>query len=86
MRQNTKLRLANRVNKASIRTFEKKVRTFVEEKKFNEAVQAYQKFTSLIDRAAKKNIVHNNNAGRKKSRLNNLLKTIEPKTAQAASE
>ena len=86
MRQNTKLRLANRVNKASIRTFEKKVRSFVEEKKFDEAVQAFRKFTSLIDRASKKNIVHNNNASRKKSRLNNLLKSIEQKTAKAAPE
>ena len=73
MRQNTKRRTANRMKKAAIRTYEKKIRGFVETKEVDKANEAYKTFSSLIDRAAKSNIVHKNTAGRKKSRLNQLI-------------
>lgn len=73
MRQDEKRNVANSQKKASVRTFEKKVRKAVSDKNFDEAEKAYQKYTSLIDRAAKTNIYHKNTAGRKKSRLAKLI-------------
>lgn len=69
MRQNAKRREANRQKKSAVRTFEKKVRAAIAEKKFDEADKVYQTFSSKIDKAAKTNIVHKNAASRKKSRL-----------------
>ncbi len=74
MRQNIKLRLANRQKKAAIRTEEKKLRNLISENKMEEAETSYRRFSSLIDRASKRNIVHKNNAGRKKARLSALMK------------
>ena len=83
MRQNEKRRTANRQKKAAIRTFEKKVRKLNDENKNEEAQSAYQTYSSLIDKAAKTNIVHPNNAARKKSRLAKLFKTSNAPVATA---
>ena len=77
MRQNIKRREQNRNKKAAVRTYEKKLRTFVGENKLDEAKEAYRVFTSLIDRAAKRNIYHKNTASRKKSRLAQFIKKAE---------
>lgn len=42
-------------------------------KKFDEVARQLPAITSLIDKAAKKNILHDNNAAHKKSRLARLL-------------
>jgi len=89
MRQSTKRRDANRQKKSSVRTYEKKLRKAVEENRLEDAQAAYRTFTSLIDRAAKRNIVHRNTAARKKSRLNSLVKKAvfaSRETAPAAAE
>ena len=44
------------------------------EKKLEEAQKAQSQLISLVDKAAKKNLIHKNAAGRKKSRTANLLK------------
>ena len=75
MRQDIKRRDANRQKKSAIRTTEKKVRSFVAEKKFDEAAQSLQVYSSLIDRAAKSNLYHKNAAARKKARLSKLIAT-----------
>ncbi len=74
VRQSAKRRDANRQKKSGARTYEKKLRKAVEENRIEDAQAAYRTFTSLIDRAAKRNIVHKNTAARKKSRLNSLVK------------
>ena len=77
MRQNVKRREQNRNKKAAVRTYEKRLRKAVAENKLDEAKEAYRNFTSLIDRAAKRNIYHKNTAGRKKSRLAHFIKKAE---------
>lgn len=39
-----------------------------------ELMKAYAEYTSAVDSSVKKNIIHKNNAARKKSRMNALLK------------
>lgn len=74
MRQNIKRRSLNRQKKSVVRTYEKAVRKFVEQGDLEQAEVAYRKFSSGIDKAAKTNIFHKNNASRKKSRLALLIK------------
>ena len=77
MRQNAKRRLSNRAKISSVRTAEKKLRKLVSAKKIDDAREVLKSFSSLIDRVAKKNIIHKNNASRKKSRLSALIKGAE---------
>ncbi|MES0491309.1 MAG: 30S ribosomal protein S20 [Leptospirales bacterium] len=88
MRQNEKSRTANRQKKAAIRTFEKKIRSLTAENKMEEAQKALRTYSSLIDKASKRNIVHPNNASRKISRLARLFRpsTATPSEAVAQPE
>lgn len=74
MRQNIKVRAQNRMKKSSIRTCEKKIRKFTIENKIEEAKEALKNYFSLVDKASKSNLLHKNTAGRKKSRLSQLIK------------
>jgi small subunit ribosomal protein S20 len=74
-RQNEKRRIKNQAQKSEIRTQEKKVRALVAQKKLDEAQVASNKLVSLVDKAAKTNLVHKNTASRKKSRIAHLIKT-----------
>ena len=62
------------MKRSAVRTLEKKVRFSLSEKKKDDAMANYKTFCSLIDKAAKKNILHPNKASRKKSRLAGFLK------------
>lgn len=73
-RQNEKRRVKNQAQKSAIRTQEKKLRALVAEKKAEEASKVQSKLISLVDKAAKKNLIHKNAAARKKSRIAHLLK------------
>jgi len=75
-RQNIKRREANQSKKAAVRTFEKKVRKLASEGKLEEASKSYSIFTSLIDKAAKRNIYHKNTVARKKSRIAIFLQKL----------
>ena len=79
-RQSEKRRVQNQKKKAAIRTFEKKVRSSLILNKKEEANVHYKTFTSLIDKASKKNIVHANKASRKKSRLALLIMKSDTRT------
>ena len=81
IKQSIKQREANRKRKSSIRTSEKKLRTFVKENKKEEAKKEYQIFSSLLDKSAKTNVIHKNKANRKKSRLAKHLSTITSESA-----
>ncbi len=67
-RQNEKRRLKNQAEKSAIRTQEKKLRALVAANKPDEAQQAQVQLSSLVDKAAKRNLVHKNAASRKKAR------------------
>jgi small subunit ribosomal protein S20 len=62
----------NRRQRAALRTALKKVRLATTAA---EARAAYKTAEELLDRAARRNIVHRNAAARQKSRLQKLLKT-----------
>ncbi|AZQ63351.1 30S ribosomal protein S20 [Flammeovirga pectinis] len=66
IRSNEAKRLRNRYQLKSTRTFVKRLR---ETKDHAEAVELYTKVASMIDKLAKRNIIHNKNAAHKKSKL-----------------
>lgn len=57
----------------------KKALSLVAEGKKEEATKFMKKVYSIIDKAAKKNIIHPNNAARKKSRLALALNGLKAK-------
>jgi small subunit ribosomal protein S20 len=57
----------------------KKVRKFAESGDIKKATEALKEAYSKIDRAAKRNVIHKNNAARRKARLANLFKKPEEK-------
>ena len=61
------------MRKASVRTLEKKIRKSLSLNKKKDAETHYKTFSSLLDTAAKRNIIHPNKANRKKSRLALLI-------------
>jgi small subunit ribosomal protein S20 len=68
-RQNEKRRLRNASTKSKVKTLMKKVQQAIENKDIKTAQEAFKEFSSCIDKAARKNIIHPNNAARKKSKL-----------------
>ena len=48
----------------------------IESKDKTAAQAAYRRATSMIDRLASKGLIHDNTAGRYKSRLNNRLRAL----------
>jgi small subunit ribosomal protein S20 len=69
MRQSIKRRAANTATKDTVRESIKVVRRLVKAGKKSEAAVALSKAMSALDKAAKKNVIHKNNAARRKSRL-----------------
>lgn len=66
IRSNEAKRLRNRYQLKTARTFIKKLRASHEKA---EAEDLFKKVASMIDKLAKKNIIHKNNASNKKSKL-----------------
>ena len=67
-------RSRNRLQLATVRTSEKKIRSLAKAGKTDEASKLLSAFQSQIDRAAKKGVVHKNTASRHKQRVAALLK------------
>lgn len=63
----------NVAEKSRLRTAVKKVRASSAEGNVEAAAADYQKAISLLDKAAKRNVIHRKQADRKKSRLQKLL-------------
>ncbi len=78
-RQNEKRREQNRQQRSTLRTALKKIRSAMDEKDVDGARQALSATVSLVDKMAKKGVIHKNTAGRYKSRLSSRL----TKAAQA---
>jgi small subunit ribosomal protein S20 len=66
IRSNDAKRLRNRYQAKSTRTVVKKLRATNDK---NEAVELFKTASSMLDRLAKKNIIHKNKAGNTKSKL-----------------
>ncbi|MBZ0258670.1 30S ribosomal protein S20 [bacterium] len=69
LRKNVKRQAQNVHEKSRIRTLVKKVKASVKAKNVDEAQAGMRIAVSAIDTAAKKNVIHPNNAARHKSRL-----------------
>jgi small subunit ribosomal protein S20 len=63
-------RLRNRVKRAT-----KRFETLLEEEKYEDAESALQQTYKVLDKAAKKNVIKEGNASRRKSRLASKLNT-----------
>jgi small subunit ribosomal protein S20 len=74
IRANEAKRLQNRYFLKTTRTFIKKLRNTQDKE---EAFTLYQKVSSLLDKLAKKNIIHKNKAANNKSKLNKLVKALQ---------
>ena len=66
-RQNVKRRERNKALKNKIKTYYKKLSNAVENNDKASASELLTQYISLLDNAVKKNVLHINNAGRKKS-------------------
>jgi len=73
MRQNIKRRQANLVTLEGIRKSAKTVKKFAVAGNKTEALKALSAAFAALDKAAKKNVIHRNNASRHKSRLTKLV-------------
>ena len=72
-------RLHNLFYKTQIKTILKKVSALVGKKDTKSAQTTANEAFALIDQATSKNVIHKNNAAKKKSRISKWLKTLEPK-------
>jgi small subunit ribosomal protein S20 len=73
MRQNEKRRLHNRRYRAAARTKIKRCRQLMAEGRFDEAEVVMREAVSTLDKAARRGVIHPNNAARRKSRLMSQL-------------
>ena len=64
----------NRYQLKTTRTFIKKLKTTTTKK---EAVELFKKVSGMIDKLAKKNIIHKNNAANRKSKLAKLVNGLK---------
>lgn len=76
LRKVAKRRPYNIAMKSRLRTLVKKVREAVEEKNKEAAQVRLRAVVSALDTAAKRNIIHHRNASRKKSRLTQLVNSL----------
>ena len=72
-KQNEKRRLRLRPFKTKMLTLIKNISKLVKEQNFEKAQETIKDVYKVIDTAAKKNIIHKNNASRKKSRVQTLI-------------
>ncbi|MBJ6118738.1 30S ribosomal protein S20 [Pontibacter sp. BT310] len=73
IRANNAKRLRNRYQAKTTRTFIKKLKNTTEHA---EAQELYKTVSSMIDRLAKKNIIHKNKAAHNKSKLAKFVNTL----------
>ena len=73
IRANEAKRLRNRYQAKTARTFERRLRTLTDKA---EATELYKKVASMLDRLAKKNVIHKNKASNHKSKLARLVNSL----------
>ena len=74
IRSNESKRLRNKYYLKTTRTFIKKLRNSTEKE---EALELYKKVCSMLDKLAKKNIIHKNNAANKKAKLHKVMTAVQ---------
>lgn len=77
LRSAERRRLRNRVYRGQARTAVKKARHLMDTGHLEEAREAVHAAVTALDMAAKKGIIHKNNAARRKSRLMQRLNQVE---------
>ncbi len=77
LRQNKVHNLRNRGVKSNVRGLVKKVRAAIEEGNVEASTQAFQVAVKKLDQAASKNVIHDNQAARIKSRLSKAIKSLK---------
>jgi len=75
-RQNVKRREQNRQQRSKLRTALKAIRAALDAKDLDAAKKALSATVSLVDKMAKRGIIHRNTAGRYKSRLASRLTKV----------
>jgi len=73
IKTNLKAKLKNHVIKKSIRTVTKRLHTVTVKQ---DAVPVANKLFSMLDKAAKKGVIHKNNVDRHKSRISKYINTL----------
>jgi small subunit ribosomal protein S20 len=73
IRANEAKRLRNKYQHKTTRTFIKKLKSVTDKV---EALELFKTVTSMIDKLAKKNIIHKNNAANKKSKLAKFVNAL----------
>ncbi len=73
IRANNAKRLRNRFQLKTTRAFVKKLRSTTDK---TEAQELYKQVSSLLDKLAKKNIIHRNKAANNKSKLAKLVNSL----------
>jgi small subunit ribosomal protein S20 len=73
VRSSAAKRLRNRYQAKTTRTFIKKLR---ETKDKDEAMELFKKVSSMLDKLGKKNILHKNTVGNKKSKLAKYVNSL----------
>jgi small subunit ribosomal protein S20 len=84
IRQNEKRRLRNRRYRSSARTYVKKTRNLIAAGQIDEAEAVLQQAISTLDKAARKGVIHPNNAARRKSRLMSQFASARRQAEQAS--
>ena len=74
IRSNESKRLRNKYYLKTTRTFIKKLRNSTEKE---EALELYKKVSSMLDKLAKKNIIHKKNAANKKAKLHKVMSAVQ---------
>jgi len=77
VRSSKKKEKVNRKWKDRVKDAIKDYKELIEENKAEEAEEQLKETKSVIDKAVKNNILHENNAARKKSRLSKMLNEIK---------
>jgi small subunit ribosomal protein S20 len=75
-RQNSDRYKLRHAQRSVVRTAVKAVRSDIEMKDKNKAIESFQKANKVLDAAASKNVIHKNAAARTKSRLSKAIKAL----------
>jgi small subunit ribosomal protein S20 len=76
-RQTTKRTATNRSNSSQLRTALRKLRQTLQSGDAKQAKEAFGATVSMIDKAAKKGVIHKNTAARYKSRLSARVAAVK---------
>lgn len=83
IRSNAAKRLRNRYQAKTTRTLIKRLRTSTEK---SEAEKLYVEVSSMLDKLAKKNVIHKNKASNQKSKLAKVVKKVGTVVAKKSSK